>query len=38
MILSIPNYNELEGYTATFQLTNLIRYSYVRTEMGTTLI
>ncbi len=38
VVLSIPNYNELEGYTATFQLTNLIRYSYVRTEMGTTLI
>ena len=38
VILSIPRYDELEGYTATFQLTNLIRYSYVRTEMGTTLI
>ncbi len=38
VILSIPHYDELEGYTATLQLTDLICYSYVRTEMGTTQI
>lgn len=38
VVLSIPRYDELEGDTAALQLTNLIRYSYVRTEMGTTLI
>lgn len=38
VVLSIPNYDELEGYTATLQLTCLTRYSYIRTEMGTTLI
>lgn len=38
VVLSVPHYDELEGYTATLQLTDLIRYSYVRTEMGTTLI
>lgn len=38
VMLSILNFDELEGDTATLQLTDLIRYSYVRTEMGTTRI
>ena len=38
VVLSIPDYNKLEANTAALQLTNLTRYSYVRTEMGTTLI
>lgn len=36
--LSIPNLNELTGETATLTLSDLIRYSYVRTAIGTTLI
>ena len=38
IVLSIPNFDELKGNIATLEFSYLIRYSYIRTAIGTTII